>query len=326
MNISTKFLVHFIFIFSIGFAIDGFAVSPANTLIENQVSVSYEIGEELLTTDSNTVSFRVLEVLDHTLVTNHPSGVPGKSPDTDKVLSFTLTNTGNGTDAYSLTTQQLTTDEFDAINLKTYIDQDGDGVFDSAADTLYVPGTNDPSLAMGDSVDLFIVSDLPGSLNQSDKAQIILEATSLEGTGALGELVAGITGVGDGGVDAVFGAADGDAEDQSFYIVESFLVEVIKSQSIVDPTGGSQSTKDSIITYTLDAEFTGAGEASNSILEDIIPAGTVYVPGTIKLDGVVQTDISDTDKSHFDGSKIIINLGNVTAPSSHKVEFQVKVQ
>jgi len=303
--------------------INVYAVSPANTLIENQATATYEVEDSLLSVASNLVSFRVLEVINHTVVTNNPTGIAVTSPNTKRALSFTLTNTGNGTDQYTLSVQQPTSDDFDAIVPQIYIDQDNDGVFNADNDVLYTAGSNDPSLLMGASVNLFIVSDIPASRIEGDEAEITLVATSSAGTGTPGDLVAG---GGDGGVDAVYGFAGGQAQDQSVYIVSEFSVAVDKSQSILDPTGGSKATKDSVITYTLDITISGAGTITDAALEDIIPVGTTYIAGSLTLDGVSKTDAADTDEANFDGSKVNFTLGSVTAPSSFQAVFRVRVQ
>lgn len=298
-------------------------MSPANTLIQNQASVTYEEGGQEKTSVSNIAAFNVLEVVDHNIITNHPNGVSGTSPDIDKVLSFILRNTGNGTDKYSLALTQDAADDFNAINPKIYLDADGDGLFDIATDALYSPGVNDPEIPMGGDVEIFIVSDLPTGQAQDDRANLTISATSSVGTGPVGTL---FPAAGDGGVDAVLGAAGGFDDADSFYFVSSLSVDVKKSQSILSPTGGSQTTKGSIITYTLDIEITGTGVLNTSILEDVIPTGTTYVPGSLVFDSVPMTDADDVDAGEFDGSKIKIDLGNLSAPQTAQVVFKVEVQ
>ena len=298
-------------------------MSPANTLIENQASVTYlEAGKEV-TALSNIVSFNVLEIVDHSIITNHSNGVQGTSPGLNEVLSFTLKNTGNGTDKYLLSLSQDTADDFNAINPKIYLDKDGDGLFDVTVDEIYSPGVNDPELPLGGDIEVFIVSDLPGGLAQDDKANLTISATSSVGTGLMGTL---FPGAGDDGIDAVLGASGGFAESISFYFVSSMTIEVKKSQSIISPTGGAQATKGSIITYSLAVEITGTGVYSASTLEDAIPAGTTYVPGSLVFEATAMTDAADADAGEFDGSKVKINLGNLNAPQTVQVVFKVEVQ
>ncbi len=295
---------------------------PANTLIQNQASASYTIGGSTNKIFSNLSSFHVLEVLDHTLVSNHPSGVLSLTPDSSKVLSFTLTNIGNGQDSYVLSPSQMGGDEFDPTNIRIYLDLDNNNIFNLAVDPLYIPGVNDPVLSIGGVQNIFIVSDIPSSLNSGDEGKVSLNASSNTGTGAVGTL---ISGGGDGGVDALIGSAQGSVDEESFYYISQTTVSVNKSQKILDPTGHNAPSKGAVITYTLDIELQGNGLIKNARLSDPIPSGTTYVPGSMELEGTILTDLLDLDAGNFDGTQVIFNLGNQNAPKTIQAKFKVEV-
>lgn len=303
-------------------SLNTYAATPANTLITNQVTVEYNVKGFGNSTVSNQATFRVLEVVDHSLVTNHPSGLSAQSPSSNKALSFSLSNLGNGNDSYQLSTSQSTTDDFDATNVRIYLDADDNGIFDLSSDTLYIFGSNNPTLAAGDSIVVFIVSDIPGSESDDNQAALSLLAQSSVGTGSPGDL---FSGAGDGGVDAVLGAAGGTSQDSSFYKVSALSTNITKSQSVLDPQGGSKVITNSIITYTLNVEVAGSGSISNVMVRDTIPANSEYVTGSLTLNSVPLTDASDTDQGVFNGSEIQVSLGTVVSPTTTTVTFKVRI-
>ena len=61
-------------------------------------------------------------------------------------------------------------------------------------------------------------------------------------------------------------------------------------------------------------------------LTDAIPAGTVFVPGSITLDGRPLTDAADADLAAFDGSTVSVAIGDVAAAGVRTVQFQTRIQ
>ena len=45
----------------------------------------------------------------------------------------------------------------------------------------------------------------------------------------------------------------------------------------------------------------------NALVEDELPEGVEYVPGTIRVDGKTVTDAEDTDSGHYKAGKVIGN-------------------
>uniref|UniRef100_UPI00403F18C2 isopeptide-forming domain-containing fimbrial protein n=1 Tax=Paenibacillus sp. FSL W7-1279 TaxID=2921697 RepID=UPI00403F18C2 len=86
------------------------------------------------------------------------------------------------------------------------------------------------------------------------------------------------------------------------------------------------------LTYEVTVKNEGGDVAANTVFEDVIPAGTEYVPGSMKMvsgtNAVDLTDADDTDAGHFDGSKVIIRLGNLQntndLPEGITLQFKVK--
>jgi hypothetical protein len=120
----------------------------AGTVVDNVATVVFEVNGSSNALESNTVSFEVLERID-VVVTPQSGQVTVASGETGAALLFTVTNTGNGNDEYSLSIDSsLGGDDFnpDPAVPSIYFDSDGSGDF-SAGDLAYVPGSNDPQLA-----------------------------------------------------------------------------------------------------------------------------------------------------------------------------------
>lgn len=303
------------------------AGTPVGTVIENTATVSYDINGSPATVTTNTTSITVIERIDVVLALQSPQTVVAAG-ETDRVLLFTVTNTGNGTETFSLAIDSaLGGDDFDPVPAlpPIYFDTDGSGDF-TPADQAYTAGVNDPILPADGSVDVFIVNDMPGGAGDGDTGRSQLTATSQTGTGAAGTIIGG---GGDGGLDALIGTTGGEAAEAGEYIVSDAQVSVVKSQSVQDPFGGSEAVPGATITYTITLDVLGGGTATASVLRDPIPTFTTYVADTILLNGAPLTDAVDADAGEFDTSAvptIVVRLGDVTlADGTQTVEFQVTV-
>ena len=90
--------------------------TPSGATIANVASLRYTQGGVDLRIESNASRFRVEEVLDVALQGNEAANVAVGSPDTRRVLVFTITNTGNGPQAYRLVPNAgLAGDQFDPV-------------------------------------------------------------------------------------------------------------------------------------------------------------------------------------------------------------------
>jgi uncharacterized repeat protein (TIGR01451 family) len=301
--------------------------TAANTSIDNTASASYtDPSGTPQTATSNTVSVVVDELLNVTVADG--GNVSVLTPDTDRALAFTVTNTGNGNEAFELVATNLGGDDFDATGVQIYLD-DGDGVFNSGTDTLYSFNVNDPVLAADASRVVFIVGDIPAAQPNGDRADLSLRATAVT-AGPTGN-PAGTTfgGAGDGGTDAVAGLTTASQLDQASYLVSAVTTSLVKSQSVLDPFGGSSAVPGAVITYTLTFTLSGAGSITLGQITDPIPANATYVPNSITLNGVAQTDAADSpgvDNSRFTGTGIEVNLSSpLAAPSTQTVTFQVTI-
>ncbi len=86
-----------------------------------------------------------------------------------------------------------------------------------------------------------------------------------------------------------------------------------------------------VLTYNVTVTNVGEHIAANTVFEDAIPEGTEYVPGSMRIvtgpNAGDLTDEDDDDAGHFDGEKIIIELGNLQntteLPDGITVQFRV---
>ncbi|MFJ2637970.1 hypothetical protein [Streptomyces sp. NPDC087511] len=98
-----------------------------------------------------------------------------------------------------------------------------------------------------------------------------------------------------------------------------------------------------VITYRINARNEGGGAAENLVLTDVIPPGTTYLPGSLRIvDGPnagPKTDARDDDQAYYDaqGDKVVFALGNTatgeggslpnteTLPAGTTAEYRVTI-
>ena len=303
------------------------AGTAAGTVISNTATVDFLLGGTPVTQTSNIASITVVERVD-VVVTLQSGQVIVAPGETDRSLLFTVTNTGNGDETFTLAMDNLLTgDDFDPQPAVPgiYFDTDSSSDF-SPGDVAYTPGNNDPLLAADASVDILLVNDIPGAVANGNVGRSELTATSSTGTGAPGTV---FPGQGDGGVDAIAGATSGESAQFGEYVVGDVQVDIIKSVAISDPFGGNQPTPGATLTYTVTVEVTNTGTATSNVLSDPVPANTTYVAGSITLNGAAITDPIDADAGELDTSAaptVVVRLGDLTqANGLQTITFAVTI-
>ncbi len=310
---------------TIGFASPALAVgTAAGTTISNTATATYtDPGGNPQSVPSNQVDIRVDELLDVTVATADPGDIVAMPGSTNQILSFTVTNTGNGSEAFRITPNATVGgDQFDPTTTSIVLDTNGNGTYDAGTDTVYTAGSNDPVLAPDTGIKVFVLSTIPGGVNDLDRGIVELTAAAVTGTGAPGTSFAGL---GQGGGAAVVGATGADGVDRGRYIIQTATIAFTKSAIVADPFGGTKSVPGSIITYTLQAVVSGTGTLNNLALGDPIPANTTYQPGTITLQGSPLTDAADADAGQFSANAIAVSLGSVTGGQTRTVTFRVRI-
>lgn len=300
----------------------------AGTDIENIAEATYDTPSGPVTIQSNTVVIKVDELLDVTVDWSDPGDVTTSPGATGNVLTYQVTNTGNGSEAFALTVNTTNGgDDFDPSLTQIVLDTNGNGVYDPGVDTVYVPGTNDPVLAPDQSIRIFVITSTPVGVTDGNRADVSLTAVARTGSGAPGTSFAG---AGQGGGNAVVGSTGADASDNGFLAVQAASITLVKSATIADPFGGNRPVPGAIITYSIIANVSGSGSLANLVITDPIPVGTTYEVNTITHQtGVTPpaglTDAADSDAGVFDGTRVTVSAGTVPAGQTRTVTFKVKI-
>jgi uncharacterized repeat protein (TIGR01451 family) len=306
--------------------------TAAGTTITNSSTVNYTMsGIAQSETASN--SFDVLEVIDCVVTWQDAANVPVNTPHSDRVLTLQLTNTGNGPEDFRLTVNDAVSgDDFNPGFQDVYLESNGSaGLQMSGAtpDTVYA-GT-DITLAADGTQLCYIVSTIPGGLTVGNIGRVTLLADA-QTPGAAGSVPGTVlANAGTGGLDAIVGTTGADGSAGGDYEVSFATVALVKSiAQIVDPYGGDRPYPGAVVTYRITADVTGSGTAEAVVISDSIPADMTYVSGSMRLDGVAQTDADDapTDASDFGvttANAITVNLSNMVAPATRIFEFNTTI-
>ena len=293
----------------------------AGTLIQNTASATYTSGSSNGTVSSNTVTIKVDELLN--VAVAGLTTTPATAGAGNVVLEYSITNTGNGPEAFKVTVNPAVAgNAFDATLQSIVVDTNGNGTFEPGIDQVIANGAASPLIAADGSLKIFVIVSLPATAADGQTSQVKLTADAGTGTGTAGTVFAG---QGDGGGDAVVGASTASSNANDTLIASLATVALAKSAVIADPFGGAQPVPGAIVTYTLTAAISGSGQASAVHITDIIPTGTTYQTGTLTLDAAPLSDAADTDAGQASASGVDVNLGTVAGGSSKTVKFTVKI-
>ncbi len=294
----------------------------AGTLIENTASATYDDGTGLQSIDSNTVTVRVDELLDVTVTSLDPGAIATRPG--EEVLTFEITNTGNGPEAFELVAEPAVAgNDFDTTVTDIAVDTNGNGIYDPGIDEILTAPQTTAILDADASLTVFVIVEVPGSAVDGDTSDVDLSARAVTGTGEPGTVFAG---QGVDGSDAIVGATGAQDNEVGTLQVGSAAVALTKAVSITDPFGGDSAVPRATATFTLTATVNGSGSVDDLIVTDAIPDGTTYTPGTLALDGSALTDASGDDAGEAsDASGISVDLGTVAGGTTRSITFDVVI-
>ncbi|WP_068076308.1 DUF11 domain-containing protein [Novosphingobium lentum] len=292
----------------------------AGTLIENTASATYTSGASGGSITSNTVTVKVDELLDVAVAGLTTTPEPISS--TNAVLVYSVTNTGNGNEAFNLTANPTVTgNKFDGNIVSIAIDTNKNGVYD-AGDVIVTQGGASPSIAPDSSVQVLVIVSVPQGVTDGEQSQVRLIAAAATGTGTAGTV---FSGQGQGGGDAVVGTSTAQANALDALVASVATVALAKTAVIDDQFGGHQPVPGATVTYTMVASVSGSGKAENLHVTDVIPTGTTYKANSLKLGGTALTDVADGDAGVGSASGIDVGLGAIDGGQSRTVNFQVTI-
>jgi uncharacterized repeat protein (TIGR01451 family) len=301
--------------------------TPAATDIRNQATASHVINASTVTISGNVVTDTVAEVLNVQVTWQDSAAVAVIAQDADRVLTFRITNTGNGSETFTLNaTSAQGDDQFDPVLSALFLDSNGNNLFDAGVDALYVAGTNDPVLAPDAAVTVFALNSIPADLADGDTGHCQIIATANTGTGIPGSL---LPGQGDSGTDAVIGATGASTAVRGTYVVTGLQMSVVKSATVADPAGGHRPATAAVITYEITVQATGSGTAQTVVFNDPIPENTTYRPDSLRLNGTLLSDAADSDVGDVGATtadSVTVFLGNLAAGSAAQtITFDVTI-
>ena len=293
----------------------------AGTLIENTATATYEDGTGSVSVPSNTVTLRVDEVLDVTVTSLNPGPVSASSG--SAVLTFEVTNIGNGPEAFRLTANPNTASNDFVTDIEAIaVDSNDNGSYEPGVDAILTGPETTKVLDAGENVKVFVIATIPGMVLDGQKSAIDLLAEAVTGTGAPGTVFAA-KGV-DGG-DAIVGGNGADDNKAGSIIIGITTVDLVKSATIADPWGGTSAVPGSVVSYTITANVKGRGSVTDLIVADVFPAGTTYTAGTLALNAAALTDADDGDAGESSATGISVSLGTVAGGTNHSVTFDVTI-
>lgn len=271
------------------------AAPAAGTQISNIAAATYtDANGTSKSVTSNEVKTTVLQVSSFTLVDDRTTTA---NPNGQVTLSHTLTNTGNGTDTYTIAVANITSgDDFDLSNLRIYIDANQDGVADNNTPITSV------TLNAGESVGLVVVSTVPVSATSGQSAQYTLTATS------------------------TYDNSDVEVDTDTVNVTNAAVMQIQKAASVSSVSDNGE------ITYTLTYRNTGNAAADNVVIEDALDLSKVtYVPGSGVWSGSA-TELTDADDVETatgidyvvdSTGQMTIVLANVPVNTTGTIKFKV---
>ncbi len=311
--------------------------TPSGTQIDNSATLNYSVGginQNQIT--SNVASFVVDNRIDLTVTSTDAAAVVVTPGGTNTVLTFRVINTGNTVQDYSLSALpgagnlHGVTDNFDANNVRVFVDGNANGVYDPGADIQ----TYIDELAADAMITVFIISDIPIDRIDRDGAIYDLVAQTAQGgvPGTLGaDILSDDAGIADdpASIQIVFAdgagsaddANDGRFSDRGVYVVGSALLTINKSSLVTsDPINGGTNPKaipGATIRYTINVANTGSVSANAVMVTDQIPANTRFVSASITTansngGAIITVEYSDNGTDWYNTETTPVNYIRVT--------------
>ena len=321
----------------------------ANILISNTAKLAYDInGVTQADITSPAATFLVDRKINLSLgeFGGAPSIVgPGQAV---AVTMFTVSNTGNDTQDFNLTSANLPngtvifnnlppfSDSFDAVGCAAFVDSGANTGYQAAEDLATFIDELAPDLAKT----VYIVCSIPAAQAINTVAVVSLTATALiGGTAGIqgGVLTNNALTLNTAGVDTVFAnpalslsadgtipaqtGADASAIARDAYHVVSVATNVNKSASCSPaPADCSEAKTGTVITYQLLINITGSGSADALVITDPLPANLTYLGSLIVPPSTISSDFGVTTPN-----TLTVNFGNVVAPANLIIQFNAGI-
>lgn len=271
------------------------------------------------------------------LLCQNKSPVKVAIPSTNNVLTFVLRNQGNAAGQFVLQRTNgsvglhrhphyvpRNSQEYDPANAASgaiFLESDHTPGFQEDEDELYVPGQNDPLLDAGGTKTIYVLSDTP-LVHAGARGEVLLTATQV------------------GGTPNPVPPSDNDdwwedpppAKSTASGSYLATGLGLLTSRSLIANPHGKSSSHDTPLTYRISVKLQGKGNAKSLVFSEPLPPNLSYVPNSIRINGLAQTDAHDRDRAYFiqapknGGSSIAVSLGNLEAPMSWTISFRATLK
>ena len=278
--------------------------TAAGTSIGNQASATYTDSSSVSrTATSNVVTTIVQQVASLTLTAN---GAKTASPGSAVFYPHTLTNTGNGSDSFTLTLAPAQSGAFTLTGTHIYLDANGDGIPDNFTDLTGTNVTVAPGAA--NAFKFVITGTVPAGATAGQTNNFSVTATSV--------------------FDNTKAASNTDVTTATANAVIN-VNKVMSSNSGASPSGP----------YTVTLTYTNSGNSTGTTVNigDALPAGMTYVAGSGRWSVTGATVLTDATgdvqpaagSPHIDYSVttnvITAIIDQVAAGVSGQITFQVNI-
>jgi hypothetical protein len=300
------------------FSVNSFAKGvSAGTVISNIATLTFELDDEKNSIVSNRVEDIVAQLIDVDVSSVESRYIDVKNGDKNKIITFKITNTGNGEDYFYISCDQDNRSNFNVKNKTIYLDANQNNKFDLDDEIIETL-----KLKEDENKILFIASDIFIDKVESENLMSFVSLKAVSKLGGSNESGKVHIGKGVNGVDAIDGLNGGVGVDSWGYIVKSSDVFLSK-----DSTLSSNSLDEKIVTYEINVTLSENKIVDDLVVEDKIPKFCIYKQGSLRVNDKKISDAKDSDIGWFDkvNNKVVINLGTQSYPSCKKIKFKVKV-
>ena len=293
--------------------------TTAGTRVFNTVEVSFRINDDPQTLHVERANdvFTVSEIIRSDISSLNPEGVVTPTPGQNVPLSFQLTNTGNGTETFSLSALESGTGDFSAEVVRIWLETNGKPGLQED-DTPYSSASG-VSLEADEGVTVYVASDIPAGLSDQASSTVLLQATSMTPGAKDLDMGEAIEEGGDNGIEVVVAQDKASDQDTGNYVVSGIRLLVDKAIAAVkDPYQGNLVMPGAEITYRITVQAEGVGLAKGLKIHDPAPVNMTYKANSLALNGLLLTDGQDSDGGYFDvaGNTVWFTPGDLVAPSS----------
>jgi hypothetical protein len=326
-----------------------YALTASTTSLASSALVDYQVGstsQPQISQASN--AFVVDNKVDMTMTTANITVTPGlnvTNASGAQYATYTLTNTGNTTQGYSLAV--VTTDASSILtNIRIYKDDGGTANSLDATDTAYTSGSgaNSGDLAAGASQKIFVLVDGTSGKANNLTATVQLVATTLVSSTTTVQTATG-TGVAntDNAVDVVFAdgagaggtdaATDGKISVSATFTTSAAALTVTKTISVIDETSAgaacttatTSGNPKAIPGACLDISITvanaaGAATAANVYITDTANATNLTVTGQFNNGLTCASPVYGVA-----GNNVSCGLGSIAAGTNKVFKYRANI-